>query len=162
MLDRKDFPEKDGLFEPQVRVRPMKYEDLEAVMGIEVVSFPTPWTFNSFVTELRDNEYARYHCLEVAGQVVGYMGLWYILDEGHITNVAIAPEQRGQHLGEYLMKTVMTKMAEEGMERVTLEVRISNAPARNLYERLGFKAAGVRKGYYADTQEDALIMWAEL
>lgn len=162
MLDRKDFLEKSGLLDPQVRVRPMGFEDLEAVMGIEAVSFPTPWSLNSFATELRDNEYARYHCLEVAGVVVGYMGLWYILDEGHITNVAIAPERRGQHLGEYLMKTVMAKMAEEGMERVTLEVRVSNTPARHLYERLGFKAAGVRKGYYADTQEDALIMWAEL
>ncbi len=161
MIEREDFLNRITLHaRPLVRL--MRLEDLQAVLTIEKVSFPTPWTLNSFVTELRDNEYARYHCLEVEGQVVGYMGLWYILDEGHITNVAIAPDRRGQHLGEYLMRTVMSKMAAEGMERMTLEVRVSNDPARHLYERLGFKPAGLRKGYYVDSQEDALIMWAEL
>ncbi|MDI6878960.1 MAG: ribosomal protein S18-alanine N-acetyltransferase [Desulfitobacteriaceae bacterium] len=161
MIEREDFLNRITLHaRPLVRL--MRLEDLQAVLTIEKVSFPTPWTLNSFVTELRDNEYARYHCLEVEGQVVGYMGLWYILDEGHITNVAIAPDRRGQHLGEYLMRTVMSKMAAEGMERMTLEVRVSNDPARHLYERLGFKPAGLRKGYYVDSREDALIMWAEL
>ncbi len=161
MIEREDFLNRITLHaRPLVRL--MRLEDLQAVLTIEKVSFPTPWTLNSFVTELRDNEYARYHCLEVEGQVVGYMGLWYILDEGHITNVAIAPDWRGRHFGEYLMRTVMRKMVAEGMERMTLEVRVSNDPARHLYERLGFKPAGLRKGYYVDSREDALIMWAEL
>ncbi|MHB1652825.1 MAG: ribosomal protein S18-alanine N-acetyltransferase [Desulfitobacteriaceae bacterium] len=140
----------------------MHVEDLEVVMAIEEVSFPTPWSVHSFATELRDNEYARYHCLEVDGKVIGYMGLWFILDEGHITNIAIAPHKRGLHWGEFLIRSVMRKMAEAGMERMTLEVRTSNDAARRLYERLGFKSAGVRKGYYIDTKEDALIMWVEL
>ncbi|KLU60135.1 mycothiol acetyltransferase [Peptococcaceae bacterium CEB3] len=143
-------------------VRPMCIEDLGSVIAIEQVSFPTPWSIHSFATELRDNEYARYHCLEVDGRVIGYMGLWFILDEGHITNVAIMPGHRGRHWGEFLMRSVMSKMAQEGMERMTLEVRVSNDPARRLYERLGFKVAGRRKGYYVDTREDALIMWLEL
>lgn len=162
MSENKDFLQTDTLLVVRPLVRPMLLEDLPAVIKIEEASFPTPWTMNSFATELRDNEYARYHCLEVDGRVVGYMGLWYILDEGHITNIAIAPDMRGRHLGEYLMRSVMKKMREEGMERMTLEVRVSNTPARCLYERLGFKQAGIRKGYYVDSQEDALIMWVEL
>jgi len=143
-------------------VRPMQVYDLKAILEVERVSFTTPWSLEAFKTELKDNEYARYLCLELEGQVIGYMGLWFILDEGHITNIAITPNHRGQHWGEFLMRSVMGKMVEQGMERMTLEVRASNSPAQALYKRLGFAIAGVRKGYYADTGEDALIMWAEL
>lgn len=143
-------------------VRPMHIDDLEAILEIEHVSFATPWSLEAFKAELIDNEYARYLCLELEGQVIGYMGLWFILDEGHITNIAITPNHRGQHWGEFLMRSVMGEMVEQGMERMTLEVRVSNSPAQSLYTRLGFAIAGVRKGYYADTGEDAMIMWAEL
>lgn len=143
-------------------VRPMQMDDLQAILEIEHASFSTPWSLQAFIAELRDNEYARYLCLELDGKVIGYMGLWFILDEGHITNVAIAPYYRGQHWGEYLMRSMMDKMAEQGMERMTLEVRASNSTAQSLYKKLGFTTAGIRKGYYADTQEDALIMWVEL
>jgi len=143
-------------------VRPMTIQDLQVILEIERDSFATPWSMQAFKAELIDNEYARYYCLELDGQVVGYMGLWFILDEGHITNIAITPSCRGQHWGEFLMRFVMKKMVEEGMERMTLEVRASNSPAQALYSRLGFTTAGVRKGYYADSGEDAWIMWAEL
>jgi ribosomal-protein-alanine N-acetyltransferase len=143
-------------------VRPMHLDDLKAILEIERDSFATPWSLEAFKAELKDNEYARYLCLELDGQVIGYMGLWFILDEGHITNIAITPNLRGQHWGEFLMRSVMNKMVDEGMERMTLEVRASNSPAQSLYSRLGFTTAGVRKGYYADTGEDAMIMWAEL
>lgn len=143
-------------------VRPMYIDDLKTILEIEHVSFATPWSLESFQAELKDNEYARYLCLELEGQVIGYMGLWFILDEGHITNIAITPNHRGQRWGEFLMRSVMDKMAEQGMERMTLEVRVSNSPAQSLYMRLGFAIAGVRKGYYADNGEDAMIMWAEL
>lgn len=146
----------------QAVVRRMKEDDLDALMKIEEVSFPTPWSQHAFLTELRDNEYARYFCLVQENRVIGYMGLWFILEEGHITNVAIAPEFRGHHLGEFLMRSVMQQMFDEGMERMTLEVRPSNLPAQKLYERLGFVLAGRRKGYYSDNREDALIMWVEL
>ena len=111
-------------------IRPMLISDLEAILEIERVSFSTPWSLEAFKAELKDNEYARYLCLELDGQVIGYMGLWFILDEGHITNIAIAPNYRGQHWGEFLMRSVMEKMAEQGMERMTLEVRVSNSPAQ--------------------------------
>jgi ribosomal-protein-alanine N-acetyltransferase len=143
-------------------VRPAHIDDLKAILEIESVSFATPWSLEAFKVELKDNEYARYLCLELDGQVIGYMGLWFILDEGHITNIAINPNHQGQHWGEFLMRSVMEIMVEQGMERMTLEVRVSNSPAQSLYQRLGFAIAGVRKGYYADTGEDAMIMWAEL
>lgn len=146
----------------RANVRLMKEDDLERIMKIEQVSFPTPWSPHAFLTELKENEYARYFCLEKDEQVIGYMGLWFILEEGHITNVAIAREFRGQRFGEFLMRSVMEKMRSEGMERMTLEVRTSNFTAQRLYERLGFVLAGKRKGYYSDNQEDALIMWVEL
>ena len=143
-------------------VRPMLISDLEAILEIERTSFSVPWSLEAFKAELKDNEYARYLCLELNGQVIGYMGLWFILDEGHITNIAIALNHRGQRWGEFLMRSVIAKMMKQGMERMTLEVRVSNSPAQSLYKRLGFATAGVRKGYYADTGEDAMIMWAEL
>lgn len=143
-------------------VRPMQMYDLDAILEIERVSFATPWSWEAFKVELKDNEYARYYCLELDGQVIGYMGLWFILDEGHITNIAITPNHQKQHWGEFLMRSVMEKMVEQGMERMTLEVRVSNSSAQSLYKRLGFASAGVRKGYYADSREDAMIMWAEL
>lgn len=146
----------------QAVVRLMKEDDLDTIMKIEQASFPTPWSHHAFLTELIDNEYARYFCLVQENHVIGYMGLWFILEEGHITNVAIAPEFRGHRLGEFLMRTVMQQMFKEGMERMTLEVRTSNFPAQRLYERLGFVLAGRRKGYYSDNREDALIMWVEL
>jgi [ribosomal protein S18]-alanine N-acetyltransferase len=143
-------------------VRPMQESDLERIMEIEHASFSSPWSPYAFMSELKENEYARYFCLEVKGQVAGYMGLWFILEEGHITNVAIAPTYRGYRWAEYLMRSVMKKMVDEGMERMTLEVRTSNTPAQQLYKRLGFEKAGIRKGYYSDNREDALIMWLDL
>ncbi len=143
-------------------IRPMQIEDLEAVHSIEKESYPTPWSLRAFRAELLENDLARYFCLIADGQVAGYMGLWYILDEGHVTNIAISPRYRGRGRAEFLMRTVMQKVSIKGIKRMTLEVRVSNLAARRLYERLGFVSAGVRKGYYSDNQEDAIIMWAEL
>lgn len=153
---------RDDAFLEGARVRPMQESDLENIMEIEQSSFTSPWSQFAFVSELKENEYARYFCLEVDGKIVGYMGLWFILEEGHITNVAITPSYRGNRWGEYLIRSVMKKMISEGMERMTLEVRESNIPAQHLYERIGFVKAGVRKGYYSDNREDALIMWIDL
>lgn len=143
-------------------VRSMTLEDIPTVVAIEEVSFPTPWTKESFLSELRDNYLARYYCLELDGKVIGYMGLWIIMGEAHITNIAIWPGCRGQGWGEYLLRTVMDKMEAVGVMRLTLEVRVSNSTAQNLYSKVGFLPAGIRKKYYSDNQEDALIMWASL
>lgn len=144
------------------RIRPMTLEDIPTILTIEEVSFPNPWTEASFTSELKDNYLARYYCLEIEGKVVGYMGLWIIMGEAHITNIAIWPGYRGQGWGEYLLKGVMQQMYTAGIFRITLEVRVSNTSAQNLYRKLGFKPAGVRRKYYSDNQEDAIIMWASL
>ncbi len=153
---------KGGGTAGEMKIRSMEEKDLPRIMAIEHACFPTPWAQQSYVNELRDNDYARYFCLEEDSKIIGYMGLWFILEEGHITNIAIHPDYQGRSLGELLMRTVIDLMALEGMERMTLEVRASNWVARNLYEKIGFVTAGVRKGYYSDNNEDAVIMWLDI
>ena len=143
-------------------IRAMTLEDIPTIITIEEASFPTPWKAESFESELKDNYLSRYYCLEIDHHVVGYMGLWIVMGEAHITNIAIWPGRRGQGWGEYLLRAVMNKMFAVSVRRLTLEVRVTNETAQNLYSKLGFKAAGVRRKYYSDNQEDALIMWANL
>ena len=143
-------------------IRPMTLQDIPTVVTIEETSFPTPWKPESFESELRDNHLSRYYCLELNDIVIGYMGLWIVMGEAHITNIAVWPGLRGQGWGEYLLGGVLNKMLTAGVRRLTLEVRVSNEPAQKLYKKLGFTVSGVRKRYYSDNQEDALIMWANL
>ena len=148
--------------EEQYAVVAMQLHHLDEVLQIEEQSFPTPWSRYAFTCELLDNDFARYYCLLHGDVVVGYMGLWVILDEGHITNVAIHPDYRNHGLGEFLMRQVMLHCQSSGVQRMTLEVRVSNLAAQSLYKRLGFTGVGVRKGYYTDTREDAMIMWKDI
>jgi len=147
---------------PQAVIRPMTLEDIPTIVTIEEASFPSPWKAESFISELKDNYLSRYYCLELKGIVIGYMGLWIIMGEAHITNIAIWPGSRGKGWGEYLLRGVMNKMFAAGVRYLTLEVRVSNTTAQSLYSKLGFKTAGMRRKYYSDNQEDALIMWAGL
>jgi ribosomal-protein-alanine N-acetyltransferase len=145
-----------------IRLRRMTVHDLDQVMQIERRSFSAPWSRHAFLTELVDNQFARYIVAEHRGRIVGYAGIWLILDEGHVTNVAVDPDYRGRRLGERLMRALMTLCAAQGISRMTLEVRVTNYVAQHLYRKLGFQDAGIRRGYYTDNQEDALIMWATL
>jgi ribosomal-protein-alanine N-acetyltransferase len=95
-------------------------------------------------------------------EVIGYAGMWTIMDEAHITNIAVTGAFRGRKLGERLLEELVMKAATKGMKRMTLEVRVSNTVAQGLYEKFGFRAEGVRRAYYSDNNEDALIMWADL
>ncbi|WP_243653023.1 ribosomal protein S18-alanine N-acetyltransferase [Tumebacillus sp. BK434] len=140
----------------------MVVEDLDRVMEIEHRSFTLPWSREAYAAELTNNHFAKYLVVTLEGEVVGYAGMWVILDEAHITNIAIDPTVRGRRLGEQLMREMMALSMAHGAERMTLEVRVSNVPAQKLYDRLGFQSYGIRKGYYTDNNEDALIMWAEL
>ena len=106
-----------------------------------------------------ENKLAFYIVAEIAGQICGYVGIWKIFEEGHITNVAVAPEFRRKHIGRAMLETLISVTAEAGIEKYTLEVRAGNEPAIRLYEGLGFKSAGIRPGYYEDNGEDAVIMW---
>jgi [ribosomal protein S18]-alanine N-acetyltransferase len=146
----------------QIRIVPMEFSHLDEILNIEEKSFATPWSRYAFTCELMDNDFARYFVLIHDELVIGYMGLWVILDEAHITNVAIHPDYRNRRLGEVLIREVVWRCQGMGVLRMTLEVRVSNLSAQSLYTRLGFVSAGVRKGYYTDNQEDAIIMWKEL
>ncbi|MEF2967586.1 ribosomal protein S18-alanine N-acetyltransferase [Paenibacillus sp. M1] len=145
-----------------IEFRTMTLEDIPDIMVIEHESFTLPWSEDAFRNELTLNHFARYIVMDVDGKPVGYAGMWTIVDEAHITNIAVRTAYRGRHLGEKLLREMMRWARELEMERMTLEVRSSNMVAQSLYAKLGFVAAGVRKGYYSDNQEDAVIMWCEL
>ncbi len=141
-----------------VSIREMTLADLYDVLEIEKNSFPTPWSLRAFVAELTDNEHARYLVACVEDRVVGYGGYWIILDEAHVTNIAVHPGYRGFKIGNRILVELMKGAARDGAKRMTLEVRQSNKPAQKLYEKMGFIRQGIRKGYYTDTGEDAYIM----
>ena len=139
-------------------IRRMTLDDLDAVAAIEAATFPTPWSRDSFRQELERNVAARYLVAEMEGQVIGYAGAWIILDESHITNIAIEESRRGLGYGRALTTALMQYLSNLGAAYATLEVRRSNLRAQNLYKSLGFVELGVRKRYYEDNREDALIM----
>ncbi|MDI3534777.1 MAG: [ribosomal protein S18]-alanine N-acetyltransferase [Thermosediminibacterales bacterium] len=139
----------------------MRLQDIDSVLEVEKKSFKTPWSRFAFLCELRDNQFAYYLVVKDGNKVIGYGGMWIILNEAHITNIAIDPDYRGKKLGEKLMVKLMDIAKKKGADRMTLEVRRSNYIAKRLYKKLGFEVRGVRKGYYADTNEDALIMWKD-
>lgn len=140
----------------------MTLQDLDRIVEIEQLSFTLPWSRSSFYQELTNNPYARYIVMEHDGQIIGYCGMWLVMDEAHITNIAVLPQFRGKKLGEALMRQAMTLAREEGAQTMTLEVRVSNTVAQSLYRKLGFLNGGIRKRYYSDNQEDALVMWVKL
>jgi ribosomal-protein-alanine N-acetyltransferase len=142
--------------------RSMQIEDIPAICEIEVEAFATPWTAEAFYNELVNNHFARYMVMEYAGVVVGYAGMWLIVDEAHITNIAISLPYRGRKWGELLLVELQKTAAFMGAGRMTLEVRVSNLIALRLYGKLGFYPVGTRRGYYSDNNEDAIIMWADL
>ncbi|MCI1696591.1 ribosomal protein S18-alanine N-acetyltransferase [Aneurinibacillus aneurinilyticus] len=143
-------------------IRRMEMKDLDGIEEVERLSFQTPWSRDSFINELKQNVFARYFVAEKARQIVGYGGMWLVLDEAHITNVAIHPDYRGQYFGEKLMHRLMEYAADSGATAMTLEVRRSNETAKGLYRKLGFVEEGIRPGYYTDNGEDAIIMWLRL
>lgn len=145
-----------------VRFRPMTLDDVERVSELEQLAFPTPWPAEAFFNELTINKHARYIVAEADGEVVAYCGMWMLLDEAHITNVAVHPRYRGKGIGERLLRQMMSRALAEGGKKMTLEVRPSNRIARRLYEKLGFSERGIRKKYYSDNDEDAIIMWVNL
>lgn len=137
-------------------------KDIEDIYKIERQAFTVPWPKDAFYQDILMNRFAVYVLLEYGGKVVGYCGVWIVIDEAHITNIALLPDYRGKKLGQRLLQYVMELAREAGAKTMTLEVRVSNIPARNLYKKLGFKEGGIRKNYYTDNQEDAQIMWVNL
>lgn len=145
-----------------VQFRKMTVEDIDEVYAIEVSSFTTPWTKDAFYKELIENTLAAYFVVEVDEQMVAYGGMWQIMDELHITNIAVAKGSRGKGYSKVLMDGLIDYGKKYAFKHMTLEVRQSNNVAIALYEKYGFKSVGIRPKYYMDTNEDALVMWKEL
>lgn len=142
-------------------LRPAQAGDAKAIAEMEKICFTVPWSYEAILAELTENHRAFYLIAESNGEIIGYAGVWMILDEGHITNVAVLPKYRGRKTGTAIVKQLLKITEARGIIRHTLEVRKSNQSAIALYEKLGFQTAGVRKGYYMDNGEDALIMWRQ-
>lgn len=142
--------------------RYMREEDIDQVLAVEHASFTVPWSREAFYNELHNNKFAVYIVLEEDNKIIGYSGTWVVIDEAHVTNVAILPEYRGRQLGETMMRKLMSVAREMGAKSMTLEARVTNHVAQSLYRKLGFQNGGIRKNYYSDNQEDALVMWVNL
>lgn len=140
----------------------MRIADLEVVMTIDRLSFPTPSKESLFQYEIRENRLARYQVLGtmVDGQeeIIGFAGYWMIADGAHVSTIAVTPPHRGRGLGELLLLNILLMANEHAAQMATLEVRQSNLVAQALYQKYGFELVGQRRGYYRDTNEDALLM----
>ncbi len=134
-------------------------DHIDDIMVVENLSFSIPWVRDAFVEEITKNKFALYISAKIDKKVVGYAGMWKVIDEGHITNVAVHPEFRKCRIGSELMERLISEAKEAGVNTMTLEVRKGNFAAQRLYKNFGFTVEGVRKAYYADNGEDALIMW---
>ncbi len=144
-----------------LRIDAMAIDDLSAVQAIEQASFTTPWPPHAYRSELETNRLAQYLVVRAGDEVVGYAGIWLMVDEAHITTFAIHPSWRRRRLGERLLLAVLDIALARQAREATLEVRLSNLPARRLYEKYGFRPVGLRPNYYSDDREDALIMTTE-
>ncbi len=142
-------------------VRSAKSNDIDAIAAMEQACFSTPWSRESIAHDLTENEISVYFLVEIDGTPVGYGGMWIIADEGHILNVAVLPGYRNRNIATFLLCVMLAAGERSGLRRFTLEVRRSNEAAKALYRKLNFKEEGLRKGYYQDTGEDAIIMWRD-
>jgi [ribosomal protein S18]-alanine N-acetyltransferase len=145
-----------------IAIEPMRSADLEEVLAIERASFSMPWSRGAFLYELEQNRVARCYVVREDGRLIGYICLWEVADEVHITNVAVHPDLRRRGVGRSLLSAVLDDARQRKLRLVVLEVRPSNAEALGLYESFGFRVVGRRRGYYYDTGEDALVMEASL
>lgn len=151
-----------GNLDNRFTIRKMQKEDIEEVFQIELQSFSVPWSKESLYYELEQNLFAKYLVVEFKEKVIGYCGLWVIMDDAQITNIAVHPDYRGMKIGESLLKFSIQLSKEMSAKRLSLEVRVSNHIAQSLYKKVGFVPGGIRKRYYTDNQEDALVMWVSL
>ncbi len=152
-------------FEPaeapvHVQVVAMRRRHLRGVLRIEQQAYPRPWSMSLFLSELALRSSRAYFVARIGREVVGYAGLMMVLEDGHITTVAVDPLRWRQGIAKRLVLAVCREAIERGAEALTLEVRLSNRGAQEMYRRFGFRPVGVRKGYYQETGEDALVMWA--
>ena len=146
----------------EVFIRPIREEDVSQIHEIETLCFPMPWSEESILHDVKENVVARWLVLDDGeGRVLAYAGMWFVLDEAHVCNVAVHPDFRRRGYGRCIFEALIELAMENSMSMMTLEVRRSNTPAQNLYHACGFLDVGYRKRYYEDNKEDALIMYKE-
>jgi len=144
-----------------IKIRKAVCGDLEQIHTLENICFDVPWSYEMLYEDICTNKGAVYYVVEEEGMIVGYGGMWIILDEAHITNVCISPEKRRNGYAMLLMKKLCDKAESLGADNMTLEVRVSNHDALHLYKKCGFSIHGMRKKYYSNNNENAYIMWRE-
>jgi [ribosomal protein S18]-alanine N-acetyltransferase len=142
-----------------VHVTPMRRRHVRAVLRIEEQVYPRPWSMSLFLSELALRTTRAYFVARVGREVVGYAGLMMTAEDGHVTTIAVDPKWHRHKIGTRLLLGLAREAIARGAENMTLEVRLSNKGAQDLYRRFGFSPVGVRKGYYQETNEDALVMW---
>ncbi len=148
--------------ENKLKLSFMTVNDLPQVQVIEKHAFPRPWSMQTYFSEIVDNDCAHYMVMRYEKEIIGYIGMWIILDEGHVTTVAVHPGWRRRRIGTKLLGMLGKYAYARGVRKMTLEVRVSNQGAQSLYRGLGYIGVGIRPQYYLDNKEDALIMWKEL
>ncbi len=144
----------------RLAIRPMMLADVPAVLRIEALSFTTAWPQNAFHSEINDNKLAHYYVGLRDGAVIAYGGIWVILEDSHITTIAVHPDLRGKRYGEEMLQFLIRQACERDASWMTLEVRESNRAAQALYRKYGFTVVSTRRGYYSDNNENAFVMWA--
>lgn len=140
------------------KIEPMNSSHIEGVFEVSKLSLAEAWNIESIEKEL-SNKLAKYFVALDENKVIGFLGMWVVFDEGDITNIAVHPEYRKQGIGNLLMDNLITLCKENNINSLTLEVRQSNLPAQNLYKKHGFKEEGIRKNFYDNPKENAIIMW---
>lgn len=143
-----------------ISIELMQSADCETVAALDVLCFPAPWTVSAYYTEVH-NPSAYYIVARSDGRIVGYAGMWLIMDEAHITTLGVDPEFRCMKIGERVLIHMLDEAISRGARRATLEVRRGNLAARDLYAKYDFHIVAIRKGYYANNNEDALVMWVD-
>jgi ribosomal-protein-alanine N-acetyltransferase len=153
---------RDGEREPvDVHLTPMRRRHLRTVLRIETEVYPRPWTINLFVSELGMRTSRSYYVAKIGPTVVGYSGMMLVGEDAHVTTIAVDPAWHRHQIGSRLLLNIARDARERGARHLTLEVRVSNESAQGMYRKFGFRPAGIRKGYYVETNEDALVMWAD-
>ena len=143
---------------PEIELTRMRRRHLRKVLAIEARVYPRPWSASLFLSELAQKSSRTYVVARHEGEVIGYAGMMFTGFEAHITNIAVDPDFHGRKVGSRLMLRLVTEAVARGARTLSLEVRVSNLPAQSMYGKFGFSVVGVRKGYYIETKEDALVM----
>ena len=145
--------------EEKIEIREADISDIDRFLEIEKASFKDPWSREMFLSDLFDRDRRIYLKAVIGDELAGFIGLWFIVDECHIVNIAVRPDFRNRGIAKSLVKRAVMEGEKRNIRNFTLEVRAGNCEAVKLYEDLGFKQAGLRKNYYEKEQEDGIIMW---